>query len=200
MELPENHLPLFPLDILPFPGERVALRVFEPRYRQLLQDVEEFKLLFGIPCFSGEVQDDNRIFGSLVQLEKVSRRYKTGESDILVQCVSLFEMNHFEKKTGDRLYPGGRISILEDFIDWPLSDTVREAYGMLAEQMGMPSPENTGDTFSLLAELNLNVSEKLKLLRIANNAQREKKLLGLLRFSAFILLQEKKRENDFFLN
>jgi len=200
MELPENHVPLFPLGILPFPGEVAALHIFEPRYRQLIRDVEEHNLLFGIPYFSGETEGDERIFGSLVQLEKVSRRFSSGESDIVIRSVSLFEVNHFETKTGDRLYPGGNIRILDEFIEWPMSQPVRNAYRDLAEQLERPPSAITGDTFSILSELKLNVQEKLRLLKIADKSLREKKLLGLLRFSALILQQEKKRENDYFLN
>lgn len=200
MELPENHVPLFPLGILPFPGEVVALRIFEPRYKQLLKDVEEHNLLFGIPYFSGEKEGEERIFGSLVQLEKVSRRYDSGESDVLIRSVSLFEVSHFESKTGDRLYPGGSIRILDDFIEWPVSEPVREAFLQLSAQLERPVEKLSGDTFSILSELKLSVPEKLRLIRIDSKPLREKKLLALLRFSAFMLQQEKKKENDYFLN
>ena len=34
-------IPIFPLSILPLPKEIVPLHIFEPRYRQLLQDLEK---------------------------------------------------------------------------------------------------------------------------------------------------------------
>jgi Lon protease-like protein len=41
-------IPMFPLAILPLPGELVPLHIFEPRYKQLLQDAENSDISFGI--------------------------------------------------------------------------------------------------------------------------------------------------------
>ena len=41
-------LPLFPLQIVVFPGESVPLHIFEPRYRQLVKDTLESGEPFGI--------------------------------------------------------------------------------------------------------------------------------------------------------
>lgn len=41
-------IPIFPLAIFPLPGEMVPLHIFEPRYRQLLEDAEKRDIAFGI--------------------------------------------------------------------------------------------------------------------------------------------------------
>lgn len=41
-------LPVFPLDVVLFPGTRMPLHLFEPRYRQMLADVREGTRRFGI--------------------------------------------------------------------------------------------------------------------------------------------------------
>ncbi len=43
-------LPLFPLGLVLFPGVPVPLHLFEPRYRQLLADVQKTDKRFGIVC------------------------------------------------------------------------------------------------------------------------------------------------------
>ena len=43
-------LPVFPLGLVLFPGTPVPLHLFEPRYRQLLRDVQETDRRFGIIC------------------------------------------------------------------------------------------------------------------------------------------------------
>lgn len=43
-----TQLALFPLQIVVFPGEEVPLHIFEPRYRQLVQDVAQSGDPFGI--------------------------------------------------------------------------------------------------------------------------------------------------------
>ncbi|MCX7637772.1 MAG: hypothetical protein N2044_08015 [Cyclobacteriaceae bacterium] len=50
-------IPMFPLAILPLPGELVPLHIFEPRYRQLLQDAEQHDIGFGI-YFNHEVNTE----------------------------------------------------------------------------------------------------------------------------------------------
>ena len=41
-------LPLFPLDVVLFPGTPLPLHVFEPRYKELLSECLEQKKTFGI--------------------------------------------------------------------------------------------------------------------------------------------------------
>ncbi|MFO0505619.1 MAG: peptidase, partial [Chryseotalea sp.] len=73
-------IPLFPLRILPLPGELVPLHIFEPRYKQLLQDVEERDVRFGI-YFDHPI--NNERLGSFMRLESVIKRYPKGELDVI---------------------------------------------------------------------------------------------------------------------
>lgn len=43
-----RRLPLFPLDVVLFPGARAPLHIFEPRYQELLADVLEGDRTFGL--------------------------------------------------------------------------------------------------------------------------------------------------------
>jgi uncharacterized protein len=63
-----TEIPMFPLALLPLPGELTPLHIFEPRYRQLLQDIETFDSVFGIYC-SHELNKAG--LGSLMKLESV---------------------------------------------------------------------------------------------------------------------------------
>ena len=69
-------IPIFPLAIFPLPGELVPLHIFEPRYRQLLDDAEKGDIAFGI--FYNHVDNTNKL-GSLVKLESVIKRFPGGE-------------------------------------------------------------------------------------------------------------------------
>ena len=53
-------LPLFPLSLVLFPGTTVPLHLFEPRYRQLLKDVEAGDRRFGIIC-PARVNGENEV-------------------------------------------------------------------------------------------------------------------------------------------
>jgi hypothetical protein len=67
---------MFPLSIFPLPGELVPLHIFEPRYKQLLQDAETKDITFGIYFNHGRNKDQ---MGSLVKLESIIKRYPGGE-------------------------------------------------------------------------------------------------------------------------
>ena len=46
-----GELPLFPLPkVVLFPGARLPLHIFEPRYRQMISDAEENEGLIGMVC------------------------------------------------------------------------------------------------------------------------------------------------------
>ena len=46
-----RYLPLFPLRIVVFPGEKLNLHVFEPRYKQLVLECVAEEKTFGIPTY-----------------------------------------------------------------------------------------------------------------------------------------------------
>ena len=52
-----RYLPLFPLPLVLFPGVPLPLHIFEPRYRQLLSDIQSSDNLFGLSFFdAGETE------------------------------------------------------------------------------------------------------------------------------------------------
>ncbi|WP_396214106.1 LON peptidase substrate-binding domain-containing protein [Gemmatimonas sp.] len=46
--MPDQRLPIFPLNVVLFPGTTMPLHLFEPRYRQLLKDIQNGDSRFGI--------------------------------------------------------------------------------------------------------------------------------------------------------
>ncbi len=60
-------LPLFPLQSIFFPGETVPLHIFEPRYKQLINDCKNEAITFGIPVFI----NNGMQYGVEVQLVEV---------------------------------------------------------------------------------------------------------------------------------
>ena len=72
-----------------YPNTLLPLHIFEPRYKQLLQDAESKDIRFGI--FFNHVINTEKI-GALVKLESVIKRNPLGESDIIVKCYDIFSM------------------------------------------------------------------------------------------------------------
>ncbi|MBI2426179.1 MAG: LON peptidase substrate-binding domain-containing protein [Candidatus Hydrogenedentes bacterium] len=100
-------LPMFPLELVVFPKETLRLHIFEPRYKALIQECEERQLHFGIAAFiHGRIAE----YGTEVRLSDVTRRYESGELDIIVEGLRVFRIEHFIRKVPDRLYAGGEVS------------------------------------------------------------------------------------------
>lgn len=49
-----KQLPVFPLPLVLLPSEALPLHIFEPRYRQMLKDIETEKNMFGVSFFNPE--------------------------------------------------------------------------------------------------------------------------------------------------
>ena len=50
-------IPIFPIDIVLFPNQKVPLKIFEPRYRQMLDDCMSGSRTFGINVIDGQKTD-----------------------------------------------------------------------------------------------------------------------------------------------
>src|SRR5688572_21120370 len=101
-------IPMFPLTLLPLPGELVPLHIFEPRYKQLIGDTETHDIKFGIYC---NHDLNKRRLGSLMKLESVIKRYPGGECDVIVRCIDVFEMDKLYKTYKSKMYPGGDVEL-----------------------------------------------------------------------------------------
>lgn len=106
-------IPLFPLKIVVFPQEKLNLHIFEPRYKQLINDCISEKSNFVIPSYV-----NNKIeLGTEVVIGKVEKVYEDGKMDISTTGLSVVEIVTYENPQKGKLYAGGEIKILEDIDD-----------------------------------------------------------------------------------
>ena len=104
-----KEIPLFPLNIVVFPGEDLNLHIFEPRYKQLVKDCIEQQINFGIPSFVL-----NKIeLGTEVAIVEVVKEYEDGRLDIRTKAQEVFLVNDYWNPWGDKLYAGGEVELLD---------------------------------------------------------------------------------------
>jgi Lon protease-like protein len=79
-------LPLFPLGLVLFPGVAVPLHLFEPRYRQLLADIEAGDRRFGIIATTDTIGESALPAGRVGCVAEVTQveRLDDGRSNIVV--------------------------------------------------------------------------------------------------------------------
>ncbi len=68
-----NFIPIFPLGIVVYPGEHLNLHIFEPRYKQLINDCYTAKKPFGIPPVINKQVSET---GTLLEITEISKVYE----------------------------------------------------------------------------------------------------------------------------
>ncbi len=200
-------LPLFPLGVFLLPGEKTGLHIFEPRYRQLVAELEnaleegrEEHNRFGIPF---HYEDVTASTGTLARLVEVNKVHPGGRKDIIVECVGHFETVHFQSILDPKPYPGGAVVERSMNLNEALSQThrsrVTEIKNLLqVKEVDVDALQN--ETIKDLTQwLGLPPAHKHRLLT-ANGDQRKTFLDSVLRWTILVLQQEANIKDGFFPN
>jgi len=117
-----NFIPIFPLELTVFPSEKLNLHIFEPRYKQLIEECAEHKKPFGIPCVqNGKVAE----LGTLVEIIEISNRYENGELDIKTRGIKIFKLLEVIQELPNKLYSGAIVHYPENDT-YPRQDLIRK--------------------------------------------------------------------------
>lgn len=201
------HIPLFPLGVFLLPGEQTGLHIFEPRYRQLVGELEdalasgrEEDNRFGIPFHFEEVTASTGTLARLVQVKKV---HPGGRKDIVVECVGHFETTRFDPVSSPKLYPAGQVVERDIELHTRLEPQhqaqVMDIKEVLSERDVDVSQLGSETIEDLTAWLGLPPAHKHRLLT-SRNESRSDFLDSVLRWTLLILQQESKIDQGFFPN
>lgn len=128
---PVRDFPLFPLEIVALPGEIVPLRIFEERYKTMMERCLADESEFGIVWLSDDELHD---VGCAVEITEVVERDDEGRLNILTRGTRPFRIIERE----DHLpYPAGTIEFLtdrEEQVDDSLATLARDMYAELVER------------------------------------------------------------------
>jgi Lon protease-like protein len=175
-----RYLPLFPLNVVVFPGEKLNLHIFEPRYKQLIYDCQENDSTFGIPTY---INNGVGLYGTEIKLLSVEKKYDTGEMDIRTQGLGIFKILEFDRQAPGRLYAGGTVDDVEDVQDEDivvkiqLREKLQELYTALGiSSLYMDLPEDFS-SFDVGHHLGLNTEQEYTLLQCNSEALRQEMIL-----------------------
>lgn len=179
----ERQLPLFPLNAVVFPGQTLELHIFEPRYRQLIHESDQNDLTFGITALFGE---EISVYGTEVRVESVHKMHHDGRMDITVKGLSRFKIKNFYRFFPERLYPGGDISQVSEnqTSDAELQKKLFATFLLLTDILPMKNGtvdlESTFPSYSMGQHVGLSLKQKVKLLSLGTEPERQKMLLSYL--------------------
>lgn len=192
-------LGLFPLGLIVLPGEETRLHIYEPKYKQLINDCFAKDKDFGIPFFS-----DSTIkpFGTKVKLVDIEKFYQDGKMDIKVIGDSIFKINQMTEL--DKLYQGAHVNeyFLQDQFEKKaeLIDLYHEfCLNTLNDDPAKGFNPNIG-LYHIAKSLNLTNHQKLKLISTQDQIMQQNILINHLRYMLKLLEQEELLQNKFFLN
>ncbi|MEG3659989.1 LON peptidase substrate-binding domain-containing protein [Arenibacter palladensis] len=166
-------LPMFPLPSVFFPGETVALHIFEERYKQLIKDVKKKPMNFGVPAYiDGEIA-----YGTELELKEIIKTYETGEMDIICVGRRAFKINNFHKVMDGKLYAAGMVEFLP-YYDDSVTTLKENVLGLIIELYGLMDVSILGltvenfDIYQLVHKIGLSLAQEYKLLKMNYESER----------------------------
>ncbi|HOU73507.1 MAG: LON peptidase substrate-binding domain-containing protein [Tenuifilum sp.] len=195
-----KYMAMFPLPVFLLPGEEIPLRIFEPRYKQLINECNETGDTFGIPYVSN---DNIKSYGSEVELVNIVAKNSLGEMVILIKAIANFHLLNLKEKLPDKLYGGGIIEYIDDRFTTTNPELVVLVKKLNLNLDPIMGSLITGDSVNLMnvaKAIQLDSDEKFAFYSLRNEKQMVNYLIKRLRFIEHIQLQEKLLENNFSLN
>lgn len=110
-----SELPIFPLALVLFPGVPLPLHIFEPRYRQMLNDVRAGNSLFGVSYYDALTSEqDIPAAGHVGCVAEVteSQTMPDGRSNILTVGIIRYRLEEYIERNDPYLL--ARVSYFED--------------------------------------------------------------------------------------
>ncbi len=192
-----RQLPLFPLPLVLLPNEMLPLHIFEPRYQQLLQDVELTHKLFGLSYFDPKESFAERpaagSIGCVAEIREV-QMMPDGRSNILTAGVIRYrlldyidigtpylmaEVEFFEDINEDE----GLLKPAADDIFQLFERVARAAFDLSGNRGKFPEIQQSDPeqlSFLVTAAFNLDNELKYELLTMDSTTQRLNRLRGIL--------------------
>ncbi len=170
-----NFIPIFPLGIVVYPGESVNLHIFEPRYKQLINECHKEKKLFGIPAIiNNHLQD----FGTIVKVTEITKVHDNGEMDIKTEGEKVFRILEVIKEIPDKLYCGAIVNYPNNHqrgnaaLMQLITGSIRELHRLLNISKDFKKADEEITVYDVAHHVGLSLQEEYELLNLLDERQR----------------------------
>lgn len=170
-----THLPMFPLNLVAYPHEQLNLHIFEPRYKQLINDCIANDSTFGIPTY---IDKKLMPFGTEVMVKKIVKTYEGGEMDINTVGLRIFKLETFENPIEGKIYAGGEVSYVSheevsELMDRELFGMVEEFYAYLKKRVDYSTVVPQPFSYRVAHKIGLSIEQEYQLLTIPTERRRQ---------------------------
>lgn len=179
-----ERIPLFPLNVVLFPGTDLPLHIFEPRYRRMVQHCldkhSEFGVLLALPKGVAGV-------GCTAEIMSVVRRYEDGKLDIQTTGRAMFQVK--ELFTDDPLLEGNveyleeREGSLDPAVEHELIELFEACHTLVHGDCPRDIQERkkAGLAYQIAGSLPMDLLWKQQILELRTEAERQERLVAFLR-------------------
>ena len=175
-----NFIPIFPLGIVVYPGEKLHLHIFEPRYKQLINECKANHKPFGIPTVINNRMNE---MGTLVELKDIVQTYGNGEMDIRTEGAKVFRILEVIKSVPEKLYTGAIVNYPDNDEDagnrelmQKVVKGVKELHRLLNISKDFKKPEEELRSYDVAHHAGLSLEEEYELLGLLKEIQRQEYL------------------------
>ena len=167
-------LPLFPLELVLFPGEPLPLHIFEPRYREMISECLEKDRPFGV--IRGKDGGLAEI-GCTAEIVTVTKKHEDGRMDIVTVGRKRFEVMQVNQ---ERSFLRAEVLYLQDQPGAATREEIEQAMKLHGEIMTLAgaTPEKSSEipeqllSFHLASTLPLDLDFKQTLLETNSESER----------------------------
>ncbi len=170
-----NFIPIFPLGIVVYPGEQLNLHIFEPRYKQLINECATSKKPFGIPAVINEKMAE---MGTLVEITEITKTYEDGTMDVKTAGLEVFSILEIIKELPEKLYSGAIVTYPGNVKKGSPTKMklvlagIRQLHAQLNVTKEFPKPDNELTSFDVAHHAGLSIDEEYRLLELPQELQR----------------------------
>lgn len=170
-----NFIPIFPLNIVVYPGESLHLHIFEPRYKQLIDECCQEQKPFGIPAV---INNQVGELGTLVNIKEIAKRYDNGEMDIKTSGIKVFRILEVVKTIPNKLYSGAIVTYPENNEELQITtmqkvvNNLRQLHMLMQVQKDFKKPDADLLSYDIAHHAGMSLEEEYELLGLMKEIQR----------------------------
>jgi Lon protease-like protein len=165
-------LPLFPLEIVVFPGAPLPLHIFEPRYKEMIGECLSQERPFGMVRAK---ENALSAVGCSARILTIIKKYEDGRMDIAAEGAQRFEIIQVNQ---ERSFLQAEVSFFDDepsIVSKSAADTVVQLHEQLFAVMGQTVEVDRDATYlsyRLAQDLPVDLDFKQTLLEMKSEAER----------------------------
>lgn len=172
-------LPLFPLGIIAFPGEKLNLHIFEDRYKQLITECDMYQKPFGV---SPVIKNSLMEVGTEMELVAIERIYPDGKMDIKTKGKRVYRLRDFRDLAPGKLYPEAEVVYItpdgeyDTELQQKIFDSIQKLFAIMKVKKEIGMAQNLM-CFDVAHHVGFNQDQKIAFLKITKEMERQQYML-----------------------